>query len=55
MQNPFFLILGIVGGGLAGYLYYRFVGCKTGACPIISKPVPAILYGAALGGMLAGN
>lgn len=36
-------------GGLLGYLYYRFVGCKSGVCPITSNPYISILYGAAMG------
>ncbi|HRP68704.1 MAG TPA: hypothetical protein PLY93_04165 [Turneriella sp.] len=55
MKSPMYVIAGVVLGGLLGYLYYRFVGCKTGACPIVSKPVPSILYGAALGGMIGGT
>ncbi len=36
-------------GGAGGFLYYRFVGCKTGACPITSNPWISTLYGALLG------
>jgi hypothetical protein len=42
----------IVGGALVGYLYYRFVGCKSGACPITSNPYISMLYGAAMGFIL---
>jgi hypothetical protein len=40
----------ILGGG-AGYAYYRFVGCRTGACPITSNPWISTIYGALLGFM----
>lgn len=43
------VIIAVIAGGLAGYLLYRFVGCKTGACIITSKPWSSILYGMILG------
>ncbi len=43
------IVLGVVIGGLAGYLYYRFIGCSTGACPITRNPVSSILYGSLMG------
>jgi len=46
------VIIGVIGGGVAGYLLYRFVGCKTGACIITSKPWSSILYGMLLGLLL---
>ena len=39
-------------GAVAGYLYYRLVGCVTGACPIASRPWLSTLYGAAIGALL---
>jgi hypothetical protein len=47
-----FLIGVVVGGGL-GFVYYRFVGCATGACPLTSNPVISTLYGAMMGLLLA--
>jgi len=41
--------LGIVIGGLAGFLYYYFVGCSSGSCPITSNPYMSIIYGGLLG------
>lgn len=38
----------LVGGGL-GFAYYKFIGCRTGACPLTSTPIRAILYGSVLG------
>jgi len=45
-------ILGIVIGGVAGYLYWRFAGCQSGTCPITSSPVNSTLWGLVLGGLL---
>jgi|WetSurMetagenome_2_1015567.scaffolds.fasta_scaffold303334_2 hypothetical protein len=36
-------------GGAGGYLYYRFIGCKTGACPLTGNPWISTLYGALIG------
>ena len=36
-------------GGAGGYAYYRFIGCKSGACPITSNPWISTLYGALIG------
>ncbi|MCB9250878.1 MAG: hypothetical protein H6605_00285 [Flavobacteriales bacterium] len=44
-------ILGILAGAIAGYLYYHFVGCESGACAITSKPLNSTLYGALMGGL----
>ena len=32
------MILAII-GAIGGFLYYRFVGCASGACPITSNPI----------------
>ena len=47
------LLLGIgIGAGL-GFLYYKVIGCPTGACPITKNPYTSTLYGAVLGALLA--
>ena len=46
-------ILGpLIGGGL-GFLYYKFVGCPTGACPISSNPYISTHYVAVMGLLVA--
>ena len=49
---PWKVILGIVIGGTAGYLWYRFVGCSSGSCPITSNPYSSIIYGAVIGALI---
>ncbi len=46
------VIIGIVLGAIAGYLYYYFVGCASGTCSITSKPLNSSAYGAMMGGLL---
>ena len=41
--------IGAVLGGIAGYFYWKFVGCSSGHCMISSKPLNSILYFAASG------
>jgi urea transporter len=43
------MIIGAAIGGVLGFLYYKFIGCSTGTCPITSKPLNSVLYGALLG------
>jgi hypothetical protein len=45
--------LGVVAGGLLGFAYYYFVGCRTGTCAITSNPTNSILYGAVMGLLVA--
>jgi hypothetical protein len=47
------IIAGAVLGGAAGYAFYRFIGCSTGACPITSNPWISTLYGVLIGVLLA--
>lgn len=39
-------------GAVAGFLYWKFVGCSSGSCAITSKPVNSTIYGALMGGLL---
>ena len=42
------LILALI-GAVGGYLYYRLVGCASGACVITSNPIISTIYGGVLG------
>ncbi len=46
------LLFGIIVGGIAGYVYYYFIGCDSGGCAITSNPVNSILYGSLFGAVL---
>ncbi|WP_013666846.1 MULTISPECIES: DUF6132 family protein [Sphingobacteriaceae] len=45
-------LIGMTIGAVAGYLYWKFIGCNTGSCAITSNPVNSTLYGAVMGGFL---
>ncbi len=46
----------IAAGGIAGFAWYHFVGCTTGACPISSNPYISSGYGALIAAIAtAGN
>jgi len=47
-------VLGAVVGAAVGYAMYRFVGCKTGACPITASPYTSMLVYGLLGLMMSG-
>ena len=46
-------ILGVAAGALVGFLVYRFIGCKTGTCPITSNPWISAIFGGIMGILLA--
>ncbi len=45
-------IAGVAVGVLGGYLYYYYVGCVSGTCPITSNPYRMMIYGALIGYLL---
>ena len=36
-------------GAIGGYLYWKYVGCMTGTCPIKSDPWRMTLWGTVMG------
>ena len=36
-------IIGIIFGAIAGFMYWKFVGCASGTCMITSKPINSTL------------
>jgi hypothetical protein len=55
IQNNVWQLLGGIFGGIAGYFYWRDIGCTTGSCPITSKPLNSIIYFAVLSYFLIGT
>ena len=46
--------IGIAFGAVAGFFYWKFIGCSSGTCAITSKPLNSTLYGALMGFLVAG-
>jgi len=46
------LLLAVLIGSMAGYAFYRFVGCRSSSCAIWANPYSSTLYGALLGLLL---
>lgn len=44
--------LGTFLGAIAGYMYWNYVGCLSGACAITSNPLNSTLYGSVMGGLI---
>jgi len=42
-------LIGVVAGGLLGYLFYLLVGCSSGTCSITSTPLGSTIIGALFG------
>jgi hypothetical protein len=48
-------VIGGVVGLVVGYAMYRFVGCKTGACPLTANPWVAMALWGLMGLLLGGS
>ncbi|HRN73123.1 MAG TPA: DUF6132 family protein [Ginsengibacter sp.] len=51
IKNNILTISGIVLGAVAGFIYWKYVGCLSGTCMITSKPINSTVYGAVMGGL----
>lgn len=52
LQKNKWWLIGSIAGAIGGFLWYYFVGCSSGTCPITSRPLNSTLYGAVMGGLL---
>ncbi len=44
-----YIVIGILSGIALGYLYFYFVGCRSGACQLRANPFYNMLLGGLLG------
>lgn len=49
LKKNLLLIIITAAGALGGLLYWKFVGCVSGSCPIKSVWYLSLLYGALIG------
>ena len=54
LKKYYLQVIFAVIGGLGGFLYWKFVGCQSGTCPIKSVWYWSTLWGIAVG-YLAGD
>lgn len=47
--------LGVLVGAGGGFLYYYFIGCNSGTCPITSSPYGSVITGGLLGFLVTGS
>jgi hypothetical protein len=46
-------LIGTLAGAGVGFLVYRFIGCRTGTCPITANPWMSMIFGGVIGFLFA--
>lgn len=54
VNNNWLYLVGAALGAIAGYIYYKQIGCSTGTCMITSKPLNSTVYFAVMGALVFG-
>lgn len=49
MKKHIIKIASIIVGGLLGFLYWYYIGCQSGTCPIKSKWYLSLIFGSIIG------
>ncbi len=52
IKKRVFSVVFLAIGGVSGFLYWEYVGCSTGTCPITSHWYTTTLYGMLLGWLI---
>jgi hypothetical protein len=55
MTTTLRVVLGAVVGAGVGFAMYKFIGCRTGACPLTANPWIAMAIWGLMGGLMAGG
>jgi hypothetical protein len=45
--------LGLTAGAFAGVMYWNFIGCNGGSCPLTFNPVQTIILFSVMGGWIS--
>jgi hypothetical protein len=54
IRKNYFIIIITLAGAIGGFLYWKFIGCQSGTCPIKSKWYLSTLWGLAFGYLAGG-
>jgi len=49
LKKHLIIVIGTIAGAAGGYLYWKFVGCQSGTCPIKSVWYLSTLWGLVMG------
>jgi len=52
IKNNIIAVSGFILGMAGGFLYWKYVGCLSGTCPLTSNPWIMLAYGGITGGFL---
>jgi len=52
-KRHFRVAIGLLAGALVGLIYWKFVACKSGTCPLTSNPFKSVIVFAFMGAMMA--
>ena len=51
-KDNILMFIGAILGSIAGYLYWKNIGCDSNTCAITSKPLNSTLYFGLMGALL---
>ena len=54
VKNRFFRgAAGMIAGALVGFLYWKFVGCQNGTCPLTNNPYKSVIIFSLMGFLMS--
>ncbi len=54
LKKSWLHLVGLLAGSIGGYLYWYYIGCSSGQCPLTSSVYSSMLFGAIFGFILFG-
>ncbi len=52
LRKHLIIVIGTIAGAAGGFLYWKFIGCQSGTCPIKSVWYLSTLWGLVMGYLL---